>query len=209
MRVPFRVVVPQLIFAALGFVPISSLAACLVGLCPLYLSARSIVLPLPLLALALGLRYREWGRLALTGFAAGIIATMLYDVVRLGLVAAGLWHDFIPNIGTLLFDPGHPSIFWGYLWRFTCNGGAMGMAYAVLPLRGTWGGLAFGTFVCLCLFGTLLVAPEAQQVLFELRFDTALAALVGHWIYGAALGGLCQRWLPLPSLVPAAIRTRA
>ena len=86
------------------------------------------------------------------------------------------------------------SSLWGYLWRFIGNGGAMGMAYAMLPWRTVRAGITYGLAVCMCLFGTLIFAPNAQNVLFQLNVISATAAITGHIIYGAMLVIFLRRW---------------
>lgn len=206
-----RAVIPRWLFALLGFVPIGALCIALFGLVPLHLSAKFLVLPALVGAIALGLACPRWGKLALLGFAAGVIATGVYDITRLLLVYVGVWPDFIPPIGklALMDDAAHPI--WGYIWRFVGNGGGMGVTFAMLPWRGTRAGMAYGVFICLCLYATLLFAPGAQDRLFPLTWVTAAAAMIGHLDYGAVLGYLISRrsgWLervvPLAPVVEGA-----
>src|SRR5690349_18239608 len=126
---------PRIVLALLGFVPIGSLCIALFGLVPLYVTARFVVLPVAMLVIALGLRYRVLGRLALLGFIAGVAATATYDLVRLAFVVSGKWSDFIPAIGRLALMDQQASPVWGYLWRYAGNGGAMGLTFALLPWR--------------------------------------------------------------------------
>jgi hypothetical protein len=184
----------HLFFMAAGFVPIGSLCAALFGILPLQLGALFVVLPSCLLAVAVGIRDPKAGRLALRGLVAGILATMVYDVIRLSFVMAGAWGDFIPVIGRLALNDASASPIWGYVWRFICNGGMMGMTFAFLPWRGTRAGLNYGVAICCCLFGTLLFAPGAQDTLFHLTLKTGFCALTGHVIYGSVLGWVLQRW---------------
>ena len=191
-RLPYGLTVPRLAFAALGFLPITALSASLFGFIPLHVSVRYVVIPGAFVAVGLAARFRDLGERAFEGLVSGMLATAAYDALRLSLVGAGLWGDFIPNIGKLALLDDSASPFWGYLWRFLGNGGAMGMAYAVLPFRGVRHGLAFGTFVCGCLFATLVFAPHAQEMLFRLRPLTAAGALVGHLVYGGVLGAVVE-----------------
>lgn len=200
---------PRVLFAVLGFVPIMSLCAALFGWVPLHVSVKVLVLPALAAAIALGLARPAWGRIALMGFLAGLVATAAYDVTRLALVWVGVWPDFIPPIGKLaLMDPSaHP--FWGYLWRFIGNGGGMGVTFAMLGWRGTRWGMAYGVLVCFGLFGTLMFAAGAQEALFPLTGITAAAALIGHLDYGAVLGWITTRWVQAPAEVrEAAARER-
>ncbi|MFP5503147.1 MAG: hypothetical protein ACLGIN_11715 [Candidatus Sericytochromatia bacterium] len=201
MRLPFGIPFPRALYFAIGFAPIAALCFALFGFVPLHLSAKFFVLPALAIGVAYGLRHRRWGRLALTGFLAGIVATGAYDVLRLGLVWAGMWGDFIPAIGrmALLDHQAHP--FWGYLWRFIGNGGGMGLAFAMLPWRHLKGGVVYGTVICFCLFGTILLAPHASRELFTLGPATAAGALAGHWVYGAILGWLAGSWGRAPEAI--------
>src|SRR4029450_7521207 len=133
---------------------------------------------------------------ALLGLLAGIIATGVYDILRIGLMFAGLWGDPIPSIGRLA--PGDPPTawYWGYVWRFVGNGGGMGIAFAMLPWRGVKLGIAYGTAVCLGLVAILYYFPVAQVHFFALTPPTAAGGMAGHWVYGAVLGWLTARWLP-------------
>lgn len=201
MRHPLGIPLPAWIYVALGFAPIGSLFLALMTWVPLHVGAKVFVLPALALAIGLGLKHRTWGHRAMIGFLAGVVATGAYDVLRLSLMWAGLWGDFIPAIGRLAMLDHHAHPFWGYLWRFIGNGGGMGMAFAMLPWAGFRVGIAYGTAICFCLFGTLLVAPLAPAELFTLNPMTAAGALAGHVIYGGVLGWLTARWLPQPAVV--------
>ena len=185
---------PRLLLAALGFAPIGALCMALFGVMPLHHSARFVVLPAVALALVIAWRHPRWGRVALVGFVAGLLATAFYDVTRLALVWVGVWPDFIPPIGRLALDDPQAHPVWGYLWRFLGNGGGMAVTFALLPWRGVRAGMAYGAFICLCLYATLLFAPGAQERLFPLNWATAAAAMIGHLDYGFALGWLLKRW---------------
>lgn len=186
---------PRAALMVLGWVPIGALCLALFGVMPLDWSARVLVLPAGVVAIAVGWRFPEWGRPALVGFAAGVVATAAYDVTRVGLVWVGVWPDFIPPIGKLALADVNAHPFWGYLWRFVGNGGGMGLTFALLPWRGVRAGLVYGAVVCVCLYVTLLFGPGVQERLFPLTAVTAMAAMVGHLDYGGVLGFLVSRWL--------------
>ena len=82
----------------------------------------------------------------------------------------------------------------GYVWRYLGDGGFMGMAftvgYGVLKPRvnSRLAGLAFGIAIWGCLMLTLLLAPHGQEMLFKLTLTTLSLSLLGHIIYGLALG---------------------
>jgi hypothetical protein len=187
---------PRAVYVAFGFAAITSLGVALTGAVPLPYGFHYAVIPAYAVMALLGLRYPAWGKRALLGLLAGMIATGVYDILRIGLMFAGLWGDPIPSIGRLaLNDPSTPW-YWGYVWRFVGNGGGMGIAFAMLPWRGVKLGIAYGSAVCLGLVGLLYFWPVSQQHFFALTPATAAGGMAGHWVYGAVLGGLTARWLP-------------
>ena len=189
-------VLPRVFYLAFGFAAITSLGAALAGLVPLPYLFHFAVIPAYAIMALIGLRYPAWGKRALLGLLAGMIATGVYDILRIGLMFAGLWGDPIPSIGRLA--TGDPTIpwYWGYVWRFVGNGGGMGIAFAMLPWRGVKLGIAYGTAVCLGLVAILYFFPVAQLHFFALTPPTAAGGMAGHWVYGAVLGYLTTRWLP-------------
>jgi hypothetical protein len=187
---------PRVFYLALGFAAITSLGVALAGAVPLPFGLRYAVVPAAAVLVVLSLRHPAWGKRALLGLVAGMLATGVYDVLRIGLVYMGLWGDPIPSIGRLaLADPNADPV-WGYVWRFIGNGGGMGLAFAMLPWRGIRLGIAYGSAICLGLLGLLYFWPAAQEHFFPLTALTATGAMAGHWVYGAVLGWLTTRWLP-------------
>lgn len=182
-----------LAYFAIGFAPITSLALALFGVAPLHVSTLVFVLPATCGAVLLGVRYPVYGRLALRGFAVGIVAVLVYDSTRVPGIISGSWPDFIPNIGALLLqrEEGHTLL--GYAWRWLGNGAGMGMAFFMAyPLVSrrlpVWpAGLFFGVVVWACLMGTLVFAPGAQAQLFWLTPFTATFSLFGHLVFGGML----------------------
>jgi hypothetical protein len=187
---------PRVFYLAFGFFAITSLGAALAGLVPLPYLFRFAVIPAYAIMALIGLCYPAWGKRALLGLLAGIIATGVYDILRIGLMFAGLWGDPIPSIGRLATGDPNIAWYWGYVWRFVGNGGGMGIAFAMLPWRGVKLGIAYGTAVCLGLVAILYYFPVAQVHFFALTPPTAAGGMAGHWIYGAVLGWLTARWLP-------------
>jgi hypothetical protein len=187
---------PRVLYLGLGFVAITALAFAYAEALPLPYGMRFAVLPAAGLLLLLSVRYPSWGRRALLGWVAGVIATGIYDLLRLGLVEAGLWGDPIPGIGRLALADPNASYLWGYVWRFAGNGGGMGMAFAMLPWRGVRSGILYGTAIVSGLVALLAVWPVAQVHFFALTPATAAGGVAGHWVYGAVLGWLTARWLP-------------
>ena len=93
-----------------------------------------------------------------------------------------------------MFNTSQPNWVVGYIWRYLGDGGFMGMAftvaYCVLRPRvdSRLAGLGFGVAIWLCLMGTLLLAPHGQEMLFRITVITLSLSLLGHLIYGAAIG---------------------
>jgi hypothetical protein len=189
----------SLAYFAFGFAPITSLALALFGFVPLPVATVVLVLPAAGLAVALGVRYPDFGRLALRGYALGLLAVLVYDLSRVPGIVTGTWADFIPNIGALLLqrDDGHALL--GYTWRWLGNGAGMGMAFflayplvarrlPVLPAA-----VLFGVGVWTCLIATLVLAPQAQALLFRLSPFTMAFSLFGHLVFGGVLGVVMWR----------------
>jgi hypothetical protein len=187
---------PRVLYLAFGFAAITSLGVALAGMVPLPYGLRYAVVPAVVVMVLVGLRYPAWGKRALIGLVAGMIATGVYDILRIGLMFAGLWGDPIPSIGRLALADPDADWYWGYVWRFVGNGGGMGLAFAMLPWRGVRLGIAYGSAICLGLVGLLYFWPVSQEHFFALTPPTAAGGMAGHWVYGAVLGWLTARWLP-------------
>lgn len=179
-------------FIVLGPVAILSLSAAYANLIPLRLTFSLIVLPAYMMMLSIGIAFRPWGKRALLGFSAGVVATLVYDVVRLGIAFALGLADPIPHIGTLLIGADLDGSFWwvGYLWRLFGNGAGMAIVYSMLPrwFHNVRGGLVFGSMVSFGMLGVLLLFPAAQAQLFVLNKLTVINSFIGHWTYGGILG---------------------
>jgi hypothetical protein len=189
-------VYPRLVFLVFGYAAITSLAFAYAEAIPLPITAGLVVIPAAGIIYNMGMRYPDWGRRALVGWISGIVATIIYDCLRLALVKVGIWGDPIPGIGRLVFADPHANFAWGYFWRFAGNGGGMGIAYAMLPWRGIRTGVAYGTLICTGLVALLFFFPVAQVHFFPLTPVTTVGAYAGHWVYGAVLGKLTSWWLP-------------
>jgi hypothetical protein len=190
----------RFVIAAVGFAPISALAAAIFfGEESFVTTVTVLVLPgVAVLAELVWLKpnYRS---IALSGFVFGVIAVSVYDLFRLPFVLVGLWHDFIPRLGYWLIGDhkAHPAI--GYLYRYIGDGGGMGMAFvAIYPLlrklsaNTVLNGVIYGVAIWLCLIGTLIVAPRGQEMLFKPTPLIFTLSLCGHLIYGAVLGLLMR-----------------
>lgn len=183
-------------YFAIGFSPITALALAIIGILPLSITTLVLVLPAALLGVILAVRSPAYGRLALKGLIIGLLAVFLYDCMRVPFILAGAWGDFIPNINKMLFNTTQPNWVVGYTWRYVGDGAFMGMAftvgYEVLKPRidRRVAALTFGVAIWICLVLTLLIAPHGQQLLFKLTPVTLSLSLLGHLIYGAAIGFL-------------------
>jgi len=187
---------PRILYLPVGFVAITALAFAYAEALPLPYGMRYAVLPAAGAIVLISLRHPAWGRRAMLGWVAGVLATGVYDLLRLGLVHAGLWDDPIPGIGRLALADPNANYLWGYVWRFAGNGGGMGMAFAMLPWRGVRSGILYGTGIVSGLIVLLAIWPVAQVHFFPLTPATAAGGVAGHWVYGAVLGWLTARWLP-------------
>lgn len=199
----------RLAYIAIGYSAIGPLAFSYAEIMPLPVGARYILLPAAVLAILLAFVDRQMGWRALVGYSAGIVATAVYDVVRLSLFELGFWDDPIPGIGQLLLNQAEPNLFAGYFWRLFGNGAGMGLAFAMLPWRGWWPGLVYGTAICFGLFATLALFPVAQTHFFPLLPHVAVGALIGHFVYGSVLGWLVAKRIPPTRKVRARARARA
>jgi hypothetical protein len=183
-------------YFAIGFSPITALAFAIIGILPLAVTTLAFVMPATLLGVGLAVRFPAYGRLALKGLVVGLVAVFLYDCMRVPFILMGAWGDFIPNINKMLLNTTQPNWLVGYTWRYIGDGAFMGMAFTVgyelLKPRvdSRLAGLAFGVAIWICLVLTLLIAPHGQQMLFRLTLVTLSLSLLGHLIYGAAIGFL-------------------
>jgi hypothetical protein len=183
-------------YFAIGFSPITALAIAIIGILPLSVSTLLIVLPATMLGIGLALRFPAYRQLALKGLLIGLIAVFLYDCMRVPFIISGIWGDFIPKINMWLFNTSQPNWIVGYIWRYVGDGGFMGIAFTVAycilkpRVNSRIAGVGFGLAIWICLLGTLVLAPHGQEMLFKLTPTTLSLSLLGHLIYGTALGML-------------------
>jgi len=189
-------------YAAIGFTPIGALALTIGGFWTLTVGSFVLIVPGIVAAIVLGICYPRFGRLAVEGLAAGLVAVLVYDVVRWTFVGFGWWGDFIPNIGGWLNGTGQPDWILGYGFRWLGDGGGMGVAFMVAartfmprlaPRASVVLGIAYGLAIWICLLITLIVSPEGQMLLFPLTALTLIMSWVGHVVYGAVLGAALSR----------------
>jgi hypothetical protein len=197
----------SLIFFAIGFSAITALAIAIFGLLSLDIAAYLLIVPSLATWLVIGILHPDYGKLALKGFIIGIFACFFYDSMRFVTIALGLWGDFIPHIGMWLLHTHKPDWVIGYIWRYVGDGGFMSVAFVVgyrllkpaLDVR--IAALIFGISIWLCLIGTILLAPYGSQMLFQLTPITFSLSLLGHIIYGLAIGFLYRPFIrTIPSV---------
>ena len=203
-------------YASIGFTPIGALALTIGGLWSLTVGTLVLIVPGIIAAIVLGIRYPRYGRLAAEGLAAGLVAVLVYDLVRWTFVGFGWWGDFIPNIGGWLNGTGEPDWILGYGFRWLGDGGGMGVTFMVaartflphLARRAPVAlGIAYGLVIWMCLLITLIVSPEGQMMLFPLTALTLVLSWIGHVVYGAVLGAALSRRVGLrTSRLPALAR---
>jgi len=189
----------RLAYIFLGPSAILGLSVAYTEILPLGLIFGVYVLPAYLIMIVLGVLFPQWGKRAAVGFTAGIIATLVYDIVRLALTIGLGLPDPIPHIGLMLFGPElyFTGDYWwvGYLWRFFGNGAGMGVVYAMLS---PWffslkGGFIYGEVVGMGMFALLFFFPLAQYHLFILNGIVAINGVLGHWAYGLSLGWIFRK----------------
>lgn len=198
-----KLVVPQLnpvtrlALAGIGLLPVAALVPAIAGWLPLTLTTCLLTVPAWVALCVLASRAPSWGRTLGTVLVAGMLATLIYDLVRLPLTHLGGVRDGIPNIGRLLVgDLSDTSAFtWslGYYYRYLGDGGGLALTYFMGRRFGVRSGLAFGAAVCLCLWATLALFPVARTLLFPLTPYALWMTMVGHLVFGGVLGALFAR----------------
>ncbi len=174
------------------------------GPVPMSFTVPFVVLPTTSVLVGLVLmRRRLYGRLhrfsllLARGAIAGFGATLLYDAVR-PLIVTLLGSTFdpyraIPLFGTLITGlPGTDAtaLAAGWLYHFW-NGTAFGMMFA---LARPAGGAAWGFVWAMVLQGLMMLA---YPTLLQARLDDPgfmATGLIGHGIWGIALGTAIARW---------------
>jgi hypothetical protein len=140
------------------------------------------------------------GRWAGRGFVYGLVAVTAYDAVRIPMVIAGIWPDFIPRLGGWIIGHGDANVLVGYTWRYLGDGGGIGLAFfAVCGLIGVWKypalaqrpiqlGVGYGVFIWSGLIATVALTSHGSEMLFPLTPLSLGLSLLGHLIYGSVLG---------------------
>lgn len=189
------------VLLAAGVMPVLSISLYVFGVLLISSAARYVVLPLAVVAMALAAHRSPESRWAVRGFVAGLVAVTAYDTLRMPMVFADVWPDFIPQLGGwVLGDAAGTSAPVGYAWRYIGDGGGIGLAFFVVcgmvrlwrypPLAGrpVMLGVGYGVFVWSGLVGTVGLAAHGTEMLFPLTWASLGLSLAGHLVYGAVLG---------------------
>jgi hypothetical protein len=191
-----------LVMCVCGFLPVLTIVLNGLGIITLQHASLVIVLPAFLWSALMGAWFPATGRVAFTGWCAGIIAVTVYDASRIPFMLGG-WPDFIPRIGNWLLDSDNAPAGVGYMWRYIGNGGGMGMAFflflSVIPPRRNLirTCIVYGLFIFSCLMITLLLVPGAQDTMFRITLLSFSGSLTGHIVYGMMLGILYKLFMPV------------
>lgn len=186
----------RLACAACGAAPILMLSTAYAGFARLPVLLGLVVIPAYLAIAVIGRLLPDIGRDAGTGFLAGVVAVLVYDLMRLALSYSQGGGDPIPHIGVMLVGDGAP--WWlGYLWRTFGNGAGLGVVYGVLMPRKWWRpltGLGYASMIGLGMILVLWIFPQAQAQLFRLTWQTFVNSCLGHATYGLTLGWCCRKY---------------
>ncbi len=115
-----------------GALPVSAIPVYVLGWLPMTYAAAFFSVPAGVVAATIMVGGSAEGAWALRGFAAGLLAVLAYDSVRMPLVWTNVWPDFIPRLGAWIVGDAGPNAFVGYTWRYLGDGGGMGLSYFVV-----------------------------------------------------------------------------
>jgi len=189
---------------ALAAVPLLAISAQVFGVLEMRTALAWLVVPGVIVVAGLALfAPHPVDRILTAGLVWGVVGCMLYDLFRLDTVyVLGWWGDFIPSMGSWV-SGGVPGA-WdgavvGYLWRYLGDGGGIGITFfafaAAIGLERrsrrvvVLAAVAFAVFpVWAGLIGTVGLAPRGQEMMFPLTPVTVTLSLIGHLIFGVAMG---------------------
>jgi hypothetical protein len=170
-----------------------------------------------LLLITVGLLYRVddlLARISAAGLAAGAIATVALEAIRL----PGFWLGFMPGnlprlMGVLLLNqfaagPSLNSDIAGWVYHFW-NGASFGLIYVlVFGTCRRWAGTVFGVLLGLgFMFSPVVSALGVGFLGLDFSKGFPLTVTVAHAAFGSALGWLAAAWLGfLDSPLLAAVR---
>ncbi len=192
--------------AAAGISP-NIFPAAQAGLAKMSALAATVLVPsIVLLAVVLAIAvFRGLPRLAnrlLAGAAAGIVATIALEVVRIASFRFGGMPGDLPRLmGVLLTDrlmlgPSLGSDLLGYAYHFW-NGACFGVIFAVLfgRRRVLWAAV-YGTLIGLGFLASPAVKAMGVGFMGMQMPSMIVTVVIAHLAYGLVLGALLRRWLP-------------
>jgi len=129
------------------------------------------------------------------GLWAGILATLLYDLVRVPVVMAGTpVFKAISYFGTVMLNQPSPTIateIAGWTYHLS-NGIGFGLMYALLVSRPSWWtAVIWG----LSLEGLMLLTPYAEVFGYRISRQFLTITIGAHIVYGLTLWGALKYWL--------------
>jgi hypothetical protein len=183
-----------------GAMPVSAIPLYVLGWLPMTYAALFLVIPFALAAGALMLRRSPEAVWAARGVAAGLVAVLAYDCVRMPLVWTNVWPDFIPRMGGWVTGEHGTNALVGYTWRFLGDGGGIGLSFfvfcsavlsirpALLTVRPVLASVGYGVFIWAGLLATVILPARGEELLFKITPASFALSLLGHLIYGTVLG---------------------
>lgn len=195
-----RVLLALLLFSS----PILAISIHVFGLVPERTTAVVVILPLAAaLAAVITCAPSRIDAIILRGLTVGMVACTAYDAFRLTAVyALGWMGDFIPMMGSWVTgDPhGTGNAVVGYVWRCLGDGGGLGVCFFIVafalgmdrfgrPSSVVLAATGYAVFpVWAGLIATVALAPHGQELMFHLTASSVTVTLIGHLIFGVALG---------------------
>ena len=179
---------------------IASLVFYLVGLAEFRVLLRLLLIPgvVILFGALVWAHFREKRELfqrVVAGLWAGVLATLLYDLVRVPVVMAGTpVFKAISYFGTVMLNQPSPSVateIAGWTYHLS-NGIGFGLMYALLvPRPSWWTALIWG----LLLEGLMLLTPYAEVFGYRISKQFLAITIGAHIVYGLTLWGALKYWL--------------
>jgi hypothetical protein len=183
------------LFVLAGASPVLAISAHTFGLIDIHTAAVFVVVPSAIIAAMLCLARVPESSVVVYGFLGGLLGVLAYDGARIPFVIAGIWPDFIPQLGAwILGDADGTNLVVGYTWRWLGDGGGMAIVFAMGCALLNWRkhmvitGVCYGIFIWSGLMGTILLAERGPELLFPITPINFAASLAGHLIYGSVLG---------------------
>jgi hypothetical protein len=183
------------LFVLAGASPVLAISAHTFGFLDIHTAAVLVVVPSAIVATVLCLMRVPESNVVVYGLLGGLLGVLAYDGARIPFVIAGIWPDFIPQLGAwILGDANGTNLVVGYTWRWLGDGGGMAIVFAIGCALLNWRkhmvitGVCYGVFIWSGLMGTILLAERGPELLFPITPVNFAASLAGHLIYGSVLG---------------------